>query len=206
MEGEDALSVELDMFGWDVDKALGLLRESNPALLDWLRSPIIYYADEAFYAQLMALARKHFQARALTHHYINMARKHDKLYFEGKGATDEVSLKKYFYIIRPLLSVVWMTAKQEKALPPITFDDLIAGAPVPDAVLPHLSQLVQQKRLGELGKGPRIGELDQWLAELFAIATRYADTFPNGKNDTPIDEFDELLHTVLCTPLADSCE
>jgi predicted nucleotidyltransferase len=94
MEGEDALSVELDMFGWDVDKALGLLRESNPALLDWfalsfaywavcgifsplcfrLRSPIIYYADEAFYAQLMALARKHFQARALTHHYINMAR------------------------------------------------------------------------------------------------------------------------------------
>jgi hypothetical protein len=37
---------------------------------------------------------------------------------------------------------------------------------------------VQQKRRGELGKGPRIGELDQWLAELFAIATRYADTFP----------------------------
>jgi predicted nucleotidyltransferase len=35
MEGEDAVSVELDMFGWDVDKALGLLRESNPALLDW---------------------------------------------------------------------------------------------------------------------------------------------------------------------------
>jgi predicted nucleotidyltransferase len=39
-----------------------------------LRSPIIYYADEAFYTQLMALARKHFQARALTHHYINMAK------------------------------------------------------------------------------------------------------------------------------------
>jgi predicted nucleotidyltransferase len=73
----------------------------------------------------MALAQKHFQPRALTHHYINMAKvtlswsfsvlsskprpprvqKHDRLYFENKGAADEVSLKKYFYIIRPLMGV-----------------------------------------------------------------------------------------------------
>jgi hypothetical protein len=45
----------------------------------------------------------------------------------------------------------WMAAKQEKALPPITFDDLIAGAPVPDAVLPHLSQLVQIPVASRLG-------------------------------------------------------
>jgi hypothetical protein len=46
---------------------------------------------------------------------------------------------------------------------------------------------VQQKRLGELGKGPRIGELDQWLAELFVSAARYADTFPYAPQCIPVD-------------------
>jgi predicted nucleotidyltransferase len=32
---EAGVSVELDMLGFDVDKALALLRESNPTLLDW---------------------------------------------------------------------------------------------------------------------------------------------------------------------------
>ena len=32
----------LDVSGWDLKKALGLFAKSNPALLEWLRSPIVY--------------------------------------------------------------------------------------------------------------------------------------------------------------------
>ena len=32
----------LDVSGWDLRKALHLLTKSNPALLEWLESPIIY--------------------------------------------------------------------------------------------------------------------------------------------------------------------
>lgn len=31
-----------DYSGWDVKKALGLLGKSNPSLLEWLHSPIVY--------------------------------------------------------------------------------------------------------------------------------------------------------------------
>lgn len=34
-ESQATRSVELDVFGWDVDKALALIRESNPSLLEW---------------------------------------------------------------------------------------------------------------------------------------------------------------------------
>ena len=39
-----------DVGGWDIRKALRLLRKSNAVLLEWLRSPIVYTQDEAFIA------------------------------------------------------------------------------------------------------------------------------------------------------------
>ncbi len=44
---EVPISGDLDVNGWDLRKALGLMRESNPTLLEWLRSPIVY-RDAAF--------------------------------------------------------------------------------------------------------------------------------------------------------------
>jgi hypothetical protein len=39
---ERPINDELDISGWDLRKALKLLRKSNPPLLEWLSSPIIY--------------------------------------------------------------------------------------------------------------------------------------------------------------------
>jgi len=39
---EQPISGELDISGWELRKTLGLLRASNPTLLEWLRSPIVY--------------------------------------------------------------------------------------------------------------------------------------------------------------------
>jgi len=39
---ESPISEQLDINGWDLQKALLLLRKSNPPLLEWLGSPIIY--------------------------------------------------------------------------------------------------------------------------------------------------------------------
>src|SRR5262245_17075085 len=33
---------EIDLSGWDLKKALVLLRKSNPPLLEWLQSPLVY--------------------------------------------------------------------------------------------------------------------------------------------------------------------
>jgi len=39
---EQPISGDLDVNGWDLRKTLQLLRQSNPTLLEWLRSPIVY--------------------------------------------------------------------------------------------------------------------------------------------------------------------
>jgi predicted nucleotidyltransferase len=39
---ERPVSDQLDLSGWDLRKALQLLRKSNPPLLEWLSSPIVY--------------------------------------------------------------------------------------------------------------------------------------------------------------------
>ena len=42
------LSDELDVSGWELRKALRLLRKSNPPLLEWLKSPIVYRSNAEF--------------------------------------------------------------------------------------------------------------------------------------------------------------
>ncbi len=39
---EMPLEGDLDINGWDLTKALGLFRKSNPPLYEWLQSPIVY--------------------------------------------------------------------------------------------------------------------------------------------------------------------
>ena len=45
-----------DVGGWDIRKALRLLRKSNAVLLEWLRSPIVYAQDDEFVHTLAELA------------------------------------------------------------------------------------------------------------------------------------------------------
>ena len=39
---------DLDMSGWELRKALRLLRKSNPPPLEWLKSPVVYRHDPVF--------------------------------------------------------------------------------------------------------------------------------------------------------------
>ena len=89
-----------DVGAWDIRKALRLLRKSNAVLLEWLRSPIVYAADDAFLRDLNTIAPQYAQAAPLLHHYRGIAR-------NALGAMDlhgEIRLKKWFYVLRPLLA------------------------------------------------------------------------------------------------------
>ena len=39
---------EIDLVGWELRKALGLLKKCNPSSLEWFSSPIVYCVDEEF--------------------------------------------------------------------------------------------------------------------------------------------------------------
>ena len=48
-----------DVNGWDLRKALQLFRKSNPPLLEWLGSPIVYRERTSAAAALRRLAARH---------------------------------------------------------------------------------------------------------------------------------------------------
>ena len=45
---EQPIAEDLDVSGWELRKALRLLRKSKPPLLEWLKSPIVYRHDPVF--------------------------------------------------------------------------------------------------------------------------------------------------------------
>ncbi len=52
---EQPIAEDLDVSGWELRKALRLLRKSNPPLLEWLKSPVVYRHDPVFAAEFGAL-------------------------------------------------------------------------------------------------------------------------------------------------------
>src|SRR6202000_3239085 len=80
---EQPISGELDVNGWDLRKALQLLRDSNPTLIEWLRSPIVYRQDAPWVERFRALAEQGFSPVRGYHHYVSMARKNLREHLYG---------------------------------------------------------------------------------------------------------------------------
>ena len=79
-----------------------------------------------------------------------MAQKNFPGYLQG----DEVRLKKYFYVLRPLLAVRWVEAG--KGVPPMRFAELLAGSELDAPLRAEIDELLERKqRAGEAEYGPR---------------------------------------------------
>ncbi len=55
---------EIDLSGWDLQKALKLFAKSNPPLLEWLGSPIVYREEQGFTDALKGLLPSLYAPRA----------------------------------------------------------------------------------------------------------------------------------------------
>jgi predicted nucleotidyltransferase len=108
-----------DVGGWELRKTLRLFRKSNVAIYEWLQSPIIYWQDDAFVAELKSLMKDYFSLRAAALHYLGIA----KSTWKNDLQKDEVRIKKYFYSLRPILATLWIINKKE--IPPIEFSKLL---------------------------------------------------------------------------------
>ena len=160
---ERQLPGDLDVSGWELRKALRLFRKSNPPMLEWLRSPIIYSHNEHFLEELRKIdwhpaAAKGdwgFSPHRCHRHYYSMARGNVRNYFES----DEVPLKKYLYVLRPILACLWI--EREMSAPPVAFQELIDAVVAEPALRSAIVELVERKKAGvELGKGQKIKVID----------------------------------------------
>ncbi len=148
----------LDVCGWELRKALGLLRKGNVALFEWLDSPVIYRQDDAFVSLLRDAAQRMHQSAPAFHHYINMARRNYREYLCGEN----VRLKKYLYVLRPVLAALWI--EQGRGTPPTPFQKLVDVIVTDDALRAAIEQLVAAKRTaGEAEYGKPLPVLNEFL-------------------------------------------
>ena len=142
---------DMDVNGWDVRKALRLFWKSNPALIEWLYSPIVYRSDEWFVQQVRELMPQVYSVQSGFYHYRSTAKSN----FRGYLQTDLVPLKKYFYVLRPLLAVKWL--ERFRSVAPIEFEKLLTVIQDRTELLEAIHQLLDLKRQSpEMGLAPQV--------------------------------------------------
>lgn len=154
------ISDDLDVSGWDLRKTFRLAAKSNPTLSEWLRSPIVYRQDDVAVEMLRALAEAAYSPLSSWYHYRSMAEGNFRGYLRG----DSVRTKKYLYVLRPVLVCLWIESVGTP--PPMAFEDLLdrllPRGPVRDAID---ALLVVKRRSAEVGDGPRIPAISQFVEE-----------------------------------------
>ncbi|WP_339289358.1 nucleotidyltransferase domain-containing protein [Paenibacillus sp. FSL E2-0201] len=182
---ERPISEMLDINGWDLKKGLNLFRKSNPPLLEWLESPIRYEEQYAVAERIRALSPQSFSPKSCIYHYLNMARGNYRDYLQRS----EVKIKKYFYVLRPLLACAWIEKYNE--VPPLDFNILVQD------LIPHGSELqetvqnlLSRKMSGEeLNLELRLDVINTYLEERIAHYEAVASAFEQsvGVMDEALD-------------------
>ena len=146
----------LDINGWDIRKALQLLHKSNPTIFEWCASPIVYLSTTDFDV-LKKVMSGYFSEKKALYHYWHMAQTNYREYLKG----EEVRIKKYFYVLRPLLAAQWILDK--KVAPPMLFDELM-DAELDEKLRPELNRLLKMKKtLPEMGMAPKVQVFNDYI-------------------------------------------
>lgn len=180
----------LDINGWDLKKALQLFRKSNPPLLEWLGSPIVYFEKYSVAAKMRQLATVYYSPTACLYHYLHMARGNFRDYLKG----DEVWVKKYFYVLRPILAMNWI----EKGLGvvPTDFNILVSQLVTEPTLKSEIDHLLAAKRASaELDRGPRIAPISEFIER--ELERWEQQEVANHKGTPPSDKLDELFRDSL---------
>ena len=156
---EQPIAGDLDVSGWELRKALRLLRKSNPPLLEWLKSPVVYRRDAGFESEFNVLADEFYSPRRCFAHYLHMAFGNWRDYLRGR---EKVSLKKYLYVFRPLLACRWIERQYGQV--PMLFAQLVESVLDEAGVRAALTELVARKQSGvELAAEPPVEALTRFI-------------------------------------------
>ena len=179
---------ELDINGWDLQKTLRLLCNSNPTLFEWFSSPVVYIETE-FAEQIREITEEYFSTKKGLYHYISMAESNYREYLK----TDTVKAKKYFYVLRPILACRWIIDKGMP--PPMLFSELVS-AELPEYLRPEVKCLLDLKMNSpELKEIPRINVLNEYLDESISTIRKTAGNFEDSQNSW--EKLDKLFLTAL---------
>lgn len=182
----------LDVSGWDLRKALHLLWKGNPPLMEWLASPIVYRESSSVAAQMRDLKSRHYSVGACLHHYWRMARQNHG----GNPEEPTVRIKKYFYVLRPLLAIKWID--QGLGIVPTEFQKLVEGVVDLTELKEEIERLVAFKREGqEQDRVPRITAISDFIKTELARHEQRRFERRDRNAMGPVEEFNRVFRAAL---------
>lgn len=188
----DVIEYELndiyDINGWDIDKTLKLLHSSNPVIFEWVNSPIVYKKTE-FLDEFKEFIQPFFMTIKGAHHYLHMAERN----YEEYLCADIVKLKKYFYVLRPVLATKYVL--KHKTNPPMLFKDLVESE-LDDSIKPEVEKLLNLKvKTSELGESSKIKILNDYIEKELVLLKNEVNSIK--KEEVNWEELNQLFYKIL---------
>ena len=179
----------LDINGWDIQKTLTLLHNSNPTVFEWSSSPIVYKTTPEW-QRISSVFHRYFSVKSELYHYLNAAKSN----FNGQLTGETVKLKKYFYVLRPLLACKWILEKGTP--PPMLFSSLMQEH-LDCEIRPDVERLLEMKMNNpEISHAERIDRIDAYLRRNMAEIEAVIANLPNDKT-TEWEELNSLFLSLL---------
>ena len=190
------LDETLDINGWDLSKALRLLYKSNPTLFEWNSSPIVYKTTKEW-ESIAAMINKYFVAKSGLYHYLSTAKSNYHEYLKG----ETVRLKKYFYVLRPLLACKWILA--EGTPPPMLFSELMDQY-LDKSVRADVLKLLDLKMNNpEITEGKRFEKIDEYLDGSIPEIEEQIKSLPSAHEQT-WNELNNVFQSLLIEEISPS--
>jgi len=180
----------LDFNGWELRKTLRHLRHSNATPFEWLQSPIVYRQEGDFRNELWTLAPPYFAPRATIHHYLGICHTSIKTGI----ADNQINIKKYFYILRPLLAAMWAADRQ--TIPPMEFEPLLSQIENQTDLMAAIRQLLKEKEQAVEGQAiPLVPVIQAFIASEMTRCREVSDTLE--KKQVESDALDVFFRNIL---------
>jgi len=198
-DGPDTLNFpvdeELDLAGWELRKALKLLRGSNAALFEWLQSPVVYAEATGFRAALEPELPMCWNPRAGLHHYAGLMRRG---VMDDLTGTD-VRLKRLFYALRSTLAARWIQQRPAE-LPPMEFHVLRESLPAElNAIVDEL--LARKATADEKTTVAHPASLVAFLQTEYEATLAARETLPVMRHPEPTPELNAVFQAWLLPQL-----
>lgn len=147
----------VDVSGWELTKALRLFRKSNPALLEWLHSNIIYYENKSFLNKMKKLEPVIFSPIPCMYHYARMAKGNFRT-IQEKGP----HLKTYLNVIRPLLMA--KSIEKHHKIGSLDLYVLLSDVLPKNEQSLSIEQIIKMKASGQVIT-KQVSEIDKFIAK-----------------------------------------
>ena len=187
---EVPINDQLDINGWDLRKALQLFRKSNPPLMEWLGSPIVYLEKYSVRSQLRELAETNYSPISCFHHYLSAARGH----YRDSLSENGIKLKWYFYALRTLLAAQWIESGYGVA--PTEFSSLVERLILSPILKTEILDLVKFKESGtEKDRQPNIPPISDYIET--EMARLENSQIPLENKSAPYEILDNIFQKAL---------